>query len=61
MFVSRKRHRSVSYSVVVLEKDSRTRENGTIQIICTSSVIGPELIYGSLYDRIGYGELKNDM
>lgn len=24
-------------------------------------VIGPELIYGSLYDRIGYGELHNDM
>ena len=24
-------------------------------------VIGPELIYGSLYDRIGYGELNNDM
>ncbi len=110
MFVSRKRHRSGSYSVVVLEKDSRTRENRTIQIIGTSSderelqemerkgweyidshrgpllpmdyhdpfedglekflsgisnthiqVIGPELIYGSLYDRIGYGELKNDM
>lgn len=24
-------------------------------------VIGPELIYGRLYDRIGYGELHNDM
>ena len=110
MFVSRKRHRSGSYSVVVLEKDSRTRENRTIRIIGTSSderelqemerqayeyidshrgpllpmdyhdsfedglekflsgisnshiqVIGPELIYGRLYDRIGYGELNNDM
>ena len=110
MFVSRKRHRSGSYSVVVLEKDSHTRENRTIQIIGTSSderelqemerkayefidshrgpllpmdyhdpfedglekflsglsnthiqVIGPELIYGRLYDRIGYGELKDDM
>ena len=24
-------------------------------------VIDPELIYGRLYDRIGYGELKDDM
>ena len=110
MFVSKKRHRSGSYSVVVLEKDSRTRKNRTLQIIGTTSderellslerkayeyidshrgprlpmdyhdpfedglerflsgisnthiqVIGPELIYGRLYDRIGYGELENDM
>lgn len=29
--------------------------NGQLQ------VIGPELVYGSLYDHIGYGKLKNDL
>ena len=110
MFVQRKRNRSGSYSVIIKEKDSRTRANKVVKIIGTSSdehellemerkayeyidsyrgpllpmdyhdpledgiekflsgisnshiqVIGPELIYGRLYDKIGYGELSNDM
>ena len=110
MFVSRKRNRSGSYSVLVLEKDGRTRDNRTVRIMGTSSdervlaelerkgweyidslrgpllpmdyhdpfedglerflsgisnahvqLIGPELIYGRLYDKIGYDELHNDM
>ena len=110
MFVQRKRNKSGSYSVIIKEKDSRTRANKVVKIIGTSSdehellemerkayeyidsyrgpllpmdyhdpledgiekflsgisnshiqVIGPELIYGRLYDKIGYGELSNDM
>ena len=110
MFVQRKRNKSGSYSVIIKEKDSRTRDNKVVKIIGTSSdehellemerkaheyidsyrgpllpmdyhdpledgiekflsgisnshiqVVGPELIYGRLYDKMGYGELSNDM
>lgn len=110
MFVQRKRNKSGSYSVLIKEKNPRTRGNSVVKIVGTSrderellelerkaygyidslrgpllpmdyhdpledgiekflsgisnshiQVIGPELIYGRLYDKIGYGELANDM
>lgn len=110
MFVQRKRNESGSYSVIIKEKNPRTRGNRVVMIVGTSrnerellelerkayeyidslrgpllpmdyhdpledgiekflsgisnshiQVIGPELIYGRLYDKIGYGELANDM
>ena len=110
MFVQRKRNESGSYSVIIKEKNPRTRGNRVVTIVGTSrderellelerkayeyidslrgpllpmdyhdpledgiekflssisnshiQVIGPELIYGRLYDKIGYGELSNDM
>lgn len=41
-------------------------DTGIMEFLATLSnsqlqVIGPELIYGTLYDRIGYGRIDNDM
>ena len=43
------------------ERDATIRDFLSTLSNSQLQVIGPELIYGALYDRVGYGRLQNDM